>query len=63
MSFNTSDQLNPIVIDNGSGMVKAGFAGEDAPRAVFPAVVGRPHYTCYYAWNGSIKIHILEMKH
>jgi actin len=23
-------------------MVKAGFAGEDAPRAVFPSVVGRP---------------------
>lgn len=31
-----------IIIDNGSGMVKAGFAGEDAPRAVFPAIVGRP---------------------
>ena len=31
-----------IIIDNGSGMVKAGLAGEDAPRAVFPAVVGRP---------------------
>ena len=31
-----------VVIDNGSGMVKAGFAGEDQPRAVFPAVVGRP---------------------
>ena len=27
-----------IIIDNGSGMVKAGFAGEDAPRAVFPAI-------------------------
>lgn len=23
-------------------MVKAGFAGEEAPRAVFPAIVGRP---------------------
>ncbi|UJR26509.1 hypothetical protein I4U23_007836 [Adineta vaga] len=44
MSFNTSDQLNPIVIDNGTGMLKAGFGGEDAPRAVFPAVVGRPRY-------------------
>lgn len=27
------------VIDNGSGMVKAGFAGDDAPRAVFPKIV------------------------
>ena len=25
-----------IVVDNGSGMCKAGFAGDDAPRAVFP---------------------------
>ena len=33
-----------IIIDNGSGMVKAGFAGEDAPRAVFPAIVGRPKH-------------------
>jgi len=31
-----------IVCDNGSGMVKAGFAGDDAPRAVFPSIVGRP---------------------
>ena len=23
-------------------MVKAGFAGDDAPRAVFPSIVGRP---------------------
>ena len=33
-----------IVIDNGSGMCKAGLAGEDAPRAVFPGIVGRPKY-------------------
>ncbi|CAF1540232.1 unnamed protein product [Rotaria magnacalcarata] len=45
MPSNIDDDLSAIVIDNGSGMVKAGFAGEDAPRAVFPAVVGRPHYT------------------
>jgi len=39
------DALPPIVCDNGSGMVKAGFAGDDAPRAVFPSLVGRPRYT------------------
>ena len=33
-----------IIIDNGSDMVKAGFAGEDAPRAVFRAIVGRPKH-------------------
>jgi len=34
----------PMVCDNGSGMCKAGFAGDDAPRAVFPSVVGRPRH-------------------
>ena len=34
----------PIVIDNGSGMCKAGFSGDDAPRVVFPCVVGRPKH-------------------
>ena len=26
-------------------MVKAGFAGDDAPRSVFPSIVGRPRHT------------------
>jgi len=34
--------VQPLVIDNGSGMCKAGFAGDDAPRSVFPSIVGRP---------------------
>jgi actin-related protein len=33
-----------IVLDNGSGMVKAGFSGHDAPRAVFPSLVGTPKH-------------------
>mmetsp|Transcript_30769 Transcript_30769/g.82439 ORF Transcript_30769/g.82439 Transcript_30769/m.82439 type:complete len:385 (+) Transcript_30769:28-1182(+) len=32
----------PIVIDNGSGRIKAGFADDEAPKTVFPSVVGRP---------------------
>merc|ERR1711915_873885 len=31
-----------VIIDNGSGMVKAGFSGEEAPSGVFPSVVGVP---------------------
>jgi centractin len=31
----------PIVIDNGSGVLKAGFAGADKPRTVFQSVIGR----------------------
>ena len=58
MSFNRNEQLNPIVIDNGSGMVKAGFAGEDAPRAVFPAIVGRPRYNAVMAGMGQKESYI-----
>jgi actin-related protein len=36
------ENLSPIVMDNGSSMCKAGFAGDDAPRAVFSSIVGRP---------------------
>uniref|UniRef100_A0A1A9VRY3 Actin n=1 Tax=Glossina austeni TaxID=7395 RepID=A0A1A9VRY3_GLOAU len=32
----------PIVIDCGSGYIKAGFASEDRPTTVFPTIVGRP---------------------
>jgi len=38
------DDVQALVVDNGSGMVKAGFAGDDAPRAVFPSIVGRPRH-------------------
>ncbi|XP_041620809.1 beta-actin-like protein 2 isoform X2 [Vulpes lagopus] len=49
----TDDELSALVVDNGSGMCKAGFGGDDAPRAVFPSMVGRPrhqgiwHHTFY----------------
>ena len=38
------DDVAALVVDNGSGMCKAGFAGDDAPRAVFPSIVGRPKH-------------------
>eukprot|EP01006_Ploeotia_vitrea_P052376 TRINITY_DN67676_c2_g1_i1.p1 TRINITY_DN67676_c2_g1~~TRINITY_DN67676_c2_g1_i1.p1 ORF type:complete len:300 (-),score=15.55 TRINITY_DN67676_c2_g1_i1:42-941(-) len=31
-----------VVIDTGSSTCKAGYAGDDTPRAVFPTVVGHP---------------------
>lgn len=34
----------PVVIDNGSGTIKAGFAGQDTPRCFFPSYVGRPKH-------------------
>lgn len=41
-----------LVCDNGSGLCKAGFAGDDAPRAVFPSIVGRPrHQVSNTVWS------------
>ncbi|KAL4579798.1 hypothetical protein LXL04_015964 [Taraxacum kok-saghyz] len=40
-----SEDIQPLVFDIGSGMVKAGFAGDDAPRAVYPNIVGRARHT------------------
>ena len=36
------EEVSALVFDNGSGFAKAGFAGDDAPRFVFPSIVGRP---------------------
>jgi len=36
------EEIAALVVDNGSGNCKAGFAGDDAPRSVFPSLVGRP---------------------
>ncbi|CAI5524597.1 unnamed protein product [Closterium sp. Naga37s-1] len=38
------DDMQALVFDNGSGTVKAGAAGDDKPRAVFPTVVGLPRH-------------------
>ena len=36
------EEVTAVCIDNGSGKIKAGLAGDDAPRSVFSTVVGRP---------------------
>uniref|UniRef100_A0A8C7WSK7 Uncharacterized protein n=1 Tax=Oryzias sinensis TaxID=183150 RepID=A0A8C7WSK7_9TELE len=36
------DGVSALVFDIGSSIFKAGFAGNDAPQAVFPSIVGRP---------------------
>jgi actin len=38
------DEDSTLVIDNGSGMCKAGFSGDEAPYTVFPSVIWRPKY-------------------
>ncbi|KAL7630691.1 UNVERIFIED_CONTAM: hypothetical protein RMT77_019101 [Armadillidium vulgare] len=34
----------PVVIDNGSGVIKAGFAGDQTPKCNFPNYIGRPKH-------------------
>ncbi|ENN76426.1 beta-centractin [Dendroctonus ponderosae] len=34
----------PVVIDNGTGVIKAGFAGDQIPKCRFPNYVGRPKH-------------------
>jgi len=34
----------PVVIDNGSGIIKAGFAGDQVPKCIFPNYMGRPKH-------------------
>ena len=40
----TRDSNCPIVIDTGSGVIKAGFSGDAAPTAICPSIVGRPRH-------------------
>ncbi|KAK0045354.1 actin cytoplasmic [Biomphalaria pfeifferi] len=46
------EDVAALVVDNGSGMCKAGFAGDDAPRSVFPSIVGRPRHQILMAGMG-----------
>uniref|UniRef100_A0A3B4Z3H9 Actin alpha 2, smooth muscle n=1 Tax=Stegastes partitus TaxID=144197 RepID=A0A3B4Z3H9_9TELE len=51
------EESTALVCDNGSGLCKAGFAGDDAPRAVFPSIVGRPRHQGVMVGMESAGIH------
>lgn len=42
------DDVAAVVIDNRNGMCMGGFARDDAHRAVFPAIIGRPRHQVKY---------------
>jgi len=42
------DDICSLMVDVGSGMMKAGYTGDDAPRAVFPTILGD---YCYPVWQ------------
>ncbi|XP_051880140.1 uncharacterized protein LOC127574807 isoform X2 [Pristis pectinata] len=42
--FKVCDYKTPIVLDTGSGLMKAGFADQELPTTIFPTVIGRPKY-------------------
>lgn len=39
-----SETQPAIVIDNGTGMMKSGVAGDDAPRSYIPTQIGTVKY-------------------
>ncbi|XP_010881104.3 uncharacterized protein LOC105017854 [Esox lucius] len=47
LCLTTRDMTNfktPIVLDTGSGLMKAGFANQELPNTIFPNIIGLPKY-------------------
>lgn len=53
-----AEEVKGIVLDIGSYNTRAGFAGDDAPRAVFPSVVGDPKYNLAMVGMGAKSFYV-----
>jgi len=61
--MDTVSERRSIVIDLGSGTIKAGFGGEDAPRVVFPSVLGAGRGGRYVGAEAMAKRSLLKMSY
>jgi actin, other eukaryote len=48
-----AEESQILVIDNGSGVLKAGISGEDAPRCIIHTLVGRFREKDYISLSGT----------
>ncbi|KAL3619259.1 hypothetical protein CASFOL_036829 [Castilleja foliolosa] len=52
------NEIRSIVCDYGTGMVKAGFSGEEVPMAVFPSIIGRPPHNGVMVGMGQNDVYV-----
>ncbi|ELP92145.1 actin, putative [Entamoeba invadens IP1] len=52
------EEVQSIVIDNGSGLCKCGLSGESLPRSVFPSIVGVPRESNVMAGLGNKSVYL-----
>lgn len=59
--LNMSNQSKSIVIDIGSGNIKAGFAGSENPKCIIPSILGRPKYIATLPGGPCIDTYVGDM--
>jgi len=58
-SYSFSNSTTAIILDNGTGYMKAGLANDHLPRAIIPTVVGRPkHHDIMLGMHGQKQAYV-----